>query len=469
MAREFDVVVIGGGPGGYVAAIKAAQAGKTVAIVEVRKLGGTCLHRGCIPTKALLKAAHVYQTAKQSTTYGVETGDVTFNMERAQTYKRDLVDGLEKGIEHLMKQGKIEVFRGKASILGPSIFSPQPGTVSVEDESGESELILPNQLIIATGSIPRELPGLPFDHKRILNSDDLLNFETLPESIAIVGGGVIGVEWASMLVDLDVNVTLIEVGDRLLPLEDKAVSREVERLLKKRGVRVKKSVTVDAERTSIHDDVVELAVGEEMLSVDCVLVSVGRVANTKDLGLQNTSIVVENGIIQVDSQYRTKERHIFAIGDCIGKLQLAHVASAEGVKAVETILGLEPTPLDYALIPRCVYSVPEVASVGLTEEAAKDAGHDVKTGTYRFNGLGKARIEGQADGFVKLVSDKETDDLLGVHIVGPKATELITEGGLALVLNATAWEMGQLVHPHPALSEAFQEAALAVDGLPIHA
>lgn len=469
MAREFDVVVIGGGPGGYVAAIKAAQAGKSVAIVEARKLGGTCLHRGCIPTKALLKAAQVYQTAKQSSTYGVETGDVTFNMERAQTYKRDLVAGLEKGIEHLMKQGKIEVFRGKASILGPSIFSPQPGTVSVEDESGESELILPNQLIIATGSIPRELPGLPFDHKRILNSDDLLNFETLPESIAIVGGGVIGVEWASMLVDLDVNVTLIEVGDRLLPLEDKAVSREVERLLKKRGVRVKKSVTVDAERTLIHENAVELAVGEEMLQVDCVLVSVGRVANTEDLGLQNTSIVVENGIIQVDSQYRTKERHIFAIGDCIGKLQLAHVASAEGVKAVETILGLEPTPLDYSLIPRCVYSVPEVASVGLTEEAAKEAGHDVKTGTYRFNGLGKARIEGQADGFVKLVSDKETDDLLGVHIVGPKATELITEGGLALVLNATAWEMGQLVHPHPALSEAFQEAALAVDGLPIHA
>ncbi|WDH74822.1 dihydrolipoyl dehydrogenase [Exiguobacterium marinum] len=469
MAQEFDVVVIGGGPGGYVAAIKAAQAGKSVAIVEAKKLGGTCLHRGCIPTKALLKAAHVYQTAKQSATYGVETGDVTFNMERAQTYKRDLVAGLEKGIEHLMKQGKIEVFRGKASILGPSIFSPQPGTVSVEDETGESELILPNQLIIATGSIPREIPGLPFDHERILNSDDLLNFETLPESIAIVGGGVIGVEWASMLVDLDVNVTLIEVGDRLLPLEDKAVSREVERLLKKRGVRVKKSVTVDAERTSIHKESVELAVGEETLNVDCVLVSVGRVANTEDLGLQNTSIVVENGIIQVDSQYRTKERHIFAIGDCIGKLQLAHVASAEGVKAVETILGLEPTPLDYMLIPRCVYSVPEVASVGLTEEAAKDAGHDVKTGTYRFNGLGKARIEGQADGFVKLVSDKETDDLLGVHIVGPKATELITEGGLALVLNATAWEMGQLVHPHPALSEAFQEAALAVDGLPIHA
>ncbi|MFN3366044.1 MAG: dihydrolipoyl dehydrogenase [Exiguobacterium mexicanum] len=469
MAREFEIVVIGGGPGGYVAAIKAAQAGKTVAIVEAEKLGGTCLHKGCIPTKALLKAAHVYQTAKHGSAYGVETGTVTFNMERAQSFKRDLVAGLEKGIEHLMKQGKIEIFRGKASILGPSIFSPQPGTVAVEDSSGESELILPNQLIIATGSIPRELPGLPFDHTRILNSDDLLQFEQLPASIAIVGGGVIGVEWASMLIDLDVDVTLIEVGERLLPLEDKAVSREVERLLKKRGVRVLKNITVDPERTEVATDAVSLAVGEETISVECVLVSVGRVANTEHLGLQNTSIVVENGVIQVDEQYRTKERHIFAIGDCIGKLQLAHVASAEGVKAVETILGHEPTPLDYALIPRCVYGVPEVASVGMTEEAAKAAGHEVKTGTYRFNGLGKARIEGQADGFVKLVSDKSTDDLLGVHIVGPKATELITEGGLALVLNATAWEMGQLVHPHPALSEAFQEAALAVDGLPIHA
>ncbi|TCI61383.1 MULTISPECIES: dihydrolipoyl dehydrogenase [unclassified Exiguobacterium] len=469
MAREFDVIVIGGGPGGYVAAIKAAQAGKHVAIVEAEKLGGTCLHKGCIPTKALLKAAHVYQTAKHGETYGVEVGTVTFNMGRAQTFKRELVSGLEKGIEHLMKQGKIEVFRGKASILGPSIFSPQPGTVAVEDETGESELLLPNQLIIATGSIPRELPGLPFDHERILNSDDLLRFEQLPTSIAIIGGGVIGVEWASMLIDLDVDVTLIEVGERLLPLEDKAVSREVERLLKKRGVRVKKNVTVDPERTTVSADDVALAVGDEQLTVDCVLVSIGRIANTEDLGLQNTSIIVENGVIQVDSQYRTKERHIFAIGDCIGKLQLAHVASAEGVKAVEAILGQEPTPLDYNVIPRCVYGVPEVASVGLTEEAAKVAGHVVKTGTYRFNGLGKARIEGQADGFVKLISDSDTDDLLGVHIVGPKATELITEGGLALVLNATAWEMGQLVHPHPALSEAFQEAALAVDGLPIHA
>lgn len=469
MAREFDVVVIGGGPGGYVAAIKAAQAGKSVAVVEANQLGGTCLHRGCIPTKALLKAASVYQTAKHGSDYGVETGDVTFNLEKAQQFKRELVTGLEKGIIHLMKQGKIDVFHGKASILGPSIFSPQPGTVAIEDEAGESELILPNQLIIATGSIPRELPGLSFDHDRIMNSDDLLNVETLPTSIAIVGGGVIGVEWASMLIDLDVDVTLIEVGNRLLPLEDQAVSREVERLLKKRGVKVKKNVTIDPEQTRVTADAVELLLGEEQVTVERVLVSVGRIANIEHLGLQNTSIVVENGVIQVDSQYRTKERHIFAIGDCIGKLQLAHVASAEGVKAVETILGLEPTPLDYALIPRCVYGVPEVASVGLTEEAAKELGHMVKTGTYRFNGLGKARIEGQADGFVKLVADETTDDLLGVHIVGPKATELITEGGLALVLNATAWEMGQLVHPHPALSEAFQEAALAVDGLPIHA
>ena len=469
MAREFDVVVIGGGPGGYVAAIKAAQAGKSVALVEANQLGGTCLHRGCIPTKALLKAASVYQTAKHGSDYGVETGDVTFNLEKAQQFKRELVTGLEKGIIHLMKQGKIDVFHGKASILGPSIFSPQPGTVAIEDEAGESELILPNQLIIATGSIPRELPGLPFDHDRIMNSDDLLNVEPLPTSIAIVGGGVIGVEWASMLIDLDVDVTLIEVGNRLLPLEDQAVSREVERLLKKRGVKVKKNVTIDPEQTRVTADAVELLLGEEQVTVERVLVSVGRIANIEHLGLQNTSIVVENGVIQVDSQYRTKERHIFAIGDCIGKLQLAHVASAEGVKAVETILGLEPTPLDYALIPRCVYGVPEVASVGLSEEAAKELGHTVKTGTYRFNGLGKARIEGQADGFVKLVADETTDDLLGVHIVGPKATELITEGGLALVLNATAWEMGQLVHPHPALSEAFQEAALAVDGLPIHA
>ncbi|WP_114571666.1 dihydrolipoyl dehydrogenase [Exiguobacterium flavidum] len=473
MAREYDIVVLGGGPGGYVAAIHAAQGGKSVAIVEQGKLGGTCLHRGCIPSKALLKSAAVFQTVKHAATYGVEVPESFLRFEAVQARKQEIIDGLESGIKHLMKKGKIDVFHGRGSILGPSIFSPMPGTISVEPEEGEGELILPRQLIIATGSRPRPLSGLSFDSEYVLSSDEALNMTELPKSITIIGGGVIGVEWASMLVDFGVDVTVVEYGDRLLPTEDKAVSKEVARQLKKRGVRVLTSAGAKSDSFKITETGVAIDVernGElETLASDKLLVAIGRLANVEGIGLENTNVVVENGFIQVDDDFRTKENHMFAIGDVIGRLQLAHVASAEGAKAVEAIIHGTTTPLNYPFIPRCIYSVPEAASVGLTEDEAKAAGIDVKVGTFNFNGLGKARIEGEANGFIKLISDKATDDLLGVHIVGPKATELISEGGLALVLNATAWEVGQLVHPHPALAEAFGEAALAVDGLAIHA
>ncbi|WP_312085210.1 dihydrolipoyl dehydrogenase [Exiguobacterium sp.] len=473
MAREFDVVVLGGGPGGYVAAIRAAQAGKSVAIVEQGKLGGTCLHRGCIPSKAFLKSAAVYQTVKHATTYGVDVPESFLRFEQVKQRKQEIVDGLEAGIQHLMKKGKIEVFHGRGSILGPSIFSPMPGTISVEPEEGEGELILPRQLIVATGSRPRPLNGLAFDSEYVLSSDDALDMADLPKSIVIIGGGVIGVEWASMLTDFDVAVTVVEFSDRILPTEDAAVSREVARQLKKRGVKIHTGAAAQSDTFRMSEDGVSIAIdrnGEQTtLEADKLLVAIGRMANVEGIGIENTNIVVENGFIQVDDHFRTKDQHIYAIGDVIGRLQLAHVASAEGVKAVEAIVNGTTTPLEYAFVPRCIYSVPEAASVGLTEDEAKRAGMDVKVGSFSFIGLGKARIEGEAAGFIKLVSDSKTDDLVGVHIVGPKATELISEGGLALVLNATAWEVGQLVHPHPALSEAFGEAALAVDGLAVHA
>ena len=473
MAREFDVVVLGGGPGGYVAAIRAAQAGKTVAIVEQGKLGGTCLHRGCIPSKAFLKSAAVYQTVKHAATYGVDVPESFLRFEQVKQRKQDIIDGLESGIQHLMKKGKIEVFHGRGSILGPSIFSPMPGTISVEPEEGDGELILPRQLIVATGSRPRPLNGLAFDSEYVLSSDEALDMNALPKSIVIIGGGVIGIEWASMLTDFDVEVTVVEFSDRILPTEDQAVSREVARQLKKRGVKIMTSAAAQSDSFQLTESGVTIDVDRNgdktTLAADKLLVAIGRMANVEGIGLENTNIIVENGFIQVDDEFRTKDNHIFAIGDVIGRLQLAHVASAEGAKAVETIVNGSTTPLNYAFIPRCIYSVPEAASVGLTEAEAKAAGLDVKTGMFSFNGLGKARIEGEAAGFIKLVSDAKTDDLVGVHIVGPKATELISEGGLALVLNATAWEVGQLVHPHPALSEAFGEAALAVDGLAVHA
>lgn len=472
MAKEYDLVILGGGTGGYVAAIRASQLGLKTAVVEKGKLGGTCLHAGCIPSKALLRSAEVYAQTKNSEAFGIIASDVRLDFAKVQARKSAIVEQLYKGVRHLMKKGKIDVYAGFGRILGPSIFSPMPGTISVKMNDGtENEMLVPKNVIIATGSRPRTLPGLEIDGEFVITSDEALQMETLPSSIIIVGGGAIGIEWASMLNDFGVEVTVLEYADRILPSEDRDVSKEVEKLLKRRGITIMTEAKVLPETLEKGSGVTIRAEhqGEQKtFTAEKMLVCIGRQANIEGIGLENTDIVIENGVIQTNEFYQTKEPHIYAIGDVIGGLQLAHVASHEGIVAVEHIVGQNPFPIDYTMVSKCVYSRPEVASVGLTEEEAKAKGYEVKVGKFPFKAIGKALVFGEAEGFVKIVADQKTNDLLGVHMVGPHVTDMISEAGLARVLDATPWEVAHAIHPHPTLSEAMAEAALAVDGNAIH-
>ncbi|WP_050615698.1 dihydrolipoyl dehydrogenase [Bacillus testis] len=472
MATEYDVVIVGGGPGGYVAAIRASQLGLKTAIVERQKLGGTCLHKGCIPSKALLRSAEVFQQTKNSFDYGIISSDPSLDFSKVQERKESIVSTLYNGIQHLMKKGKIDVYNGIGRILGPSIFSPMPGTISVEMNDGsDNEMLIPANVIIATGSRPRTLPGLELDGTYIMSSDDALALEALPKSIVIVGGGVIGIEWASMLNDFGVEVTVIEYAPHILPTEDQDISKEMQRILKKKKINIVTNAKVLPETVNLSEQVsIQAEVKGELktFTADKILVSVGRQANIEGIGLENTEIQVKNGYIETNSFYQTKESHIYAIGDCIGGLQLAHVASHEGIAAVEHIAGQHPHELDPLQVPKCVYSHPEVASVGLTEAQAREQGYSVKVGKFPFKGVGKALVLGESDGFIKMIADEKTDDLLGVHMIGPHVTDMISEAGLAKVLDATPWEIAHTIHPHPSLSEAVGEVALAVDGLAIH-
>ncbi|KQO17475.1 dihydrolipoyl dehydrogenase [Paenibacillus sp. Leaf72] len=470
MAIEVDVAVLGGGPGGYTAAIRAAQMGKSVAIVEADNLGGTCLHKGCIPSKSLLRSAEVYATLLESDAYGIAIADgaISLQFDKVQSRKEQTVEQLYKGLQYLMKKHSIQVIKGRGRVIGPSIFSPRSGSLAVELADGEMEQVVSKNLIIATGSRPRSLPGLTPDSEYILTSDDALALEELPASILIVGGGVIGVEWASMMQDFGVQVTLVEAGARLLPGEDAEVSAELTRLLKRRGVRVLTSVQLSTTELSVGDGEVSIpattADGDVLLSASKLLLAVGRQANVEGIGLENTDIRTKDGFIQINEFGQTNEPHIYAIGDCIGGVQLAHAAAHEGIAAVEHMGGQGHAAIEPHLITRCVYSRPEIASYGLTEDGARTKGHDIKTSKIPFQAIAKALVLGDADGFVKVIADRTTGDILGVHMIGPHATDLISEAALAGFLNATPWEVGQLIHPHPTLSEALGEAMLAIDG-----
>ncbi|MRG86517.1 dihydrolipoyl dehydrogenase [Salinibacillus xinjiangensis] len=472
MAEEYDLVVLGAGTGGYVAAIRASQLGLKVAVVEKGKLGGTCLHKGCIPSKALLRSAEVYRQSKEADTYGIELGSAKVNFSKVQERKEKIVDTLHKGVQGLMKKGKIDVFEGFGRILGPSIFSPIPGTISVEMNNGEENtMLIPKNVLISTGSKPKSLSGLDIDGQYVMTSDEALEMETLPKSIVIVGGGVIGIEWASMLADFGVEVTVLEFLDRILPTEDEDISKEMTKLLKKKGIQIVTGAKVLPDTLTRENGVqIQAELNDDTASyqADCMLVSVGRAANVENIGLENTDIAVEKGIIQTNEFYQTKESHIYAIGDVIGGMQLAHVASHEGITAVEHMANQQPHPLTDTSVPTCIYSNPEVSSIGLTEAQAKEQGYDVKIGKFPFKAVGKALVHGETDGFVKVIADQKTDDLLGVHMVGPHVTDMITEAALAKVLDATPWEISETIHPHPTLSEVIGEAALAVDGKQIH-
>ncbi|CAM3164226.1 dihydrolipoyl dehydrogenase [Sporolactobacillus spathodeae] len=471
MAENYDLVLLGGGTGGYVAAIRASQLGLKTAIVEKEALGGTCLHKGCIPTKAFLRSAEVFATIKQSSSFGVDVSGAVLDFNKIQERKKAIVEKLHQGVLHLMKKGKIDIYEGFGRMLGPSIFSPLAGTISVEYADGrENSILTAKNVILATGSRPRPLGSLVFDGVHVLSSDDALNLVTCPQSIIIVGGGVIGVEWASMMADFGVDVTVLEYADRLIPTEDAGCAKLLQTSFKKRGIKVITGAQVLPDSFQCADGVQITAVKnarEQTFSAEKMLVSIGRLPNSEDIGLSNTSIETEKGLIKVNAFGQTKESHIYAIGDVIGGLQLAHVAAREGIQAVDHLAGQKVMPMAEAEVPRCIYTRPEIASIGLGEDEAKRH-YSIKVGKVPFAAIGKALVYGESDGYAKIIADKVSDDILGIQLIGPHATDLIGEASLAKLLNASPWEIAQAIHPHPTLNEVLGEAALAVDGQAIH-
>jgi dihydrolipoyl dehydrogenase len=463
--RDFQVIVIGSGPGGYVAAIRSGILGLRTALIEKDPfLGGTCLHRGCIPTKALLHAAHLYDDLKHASDYGLKAESLGVDFPRVHKRKAAVVNRLARGIEFLMKKRKVEVFTGVGSLADAK-------TVNVKKESGE-ETIRGEHIILATGSTPADLPHIRADHDVILDSDSALVLETIPKSMAVIGAGAVGVEFASVFNSFGAEVTIVELLPRAVPLEDEEISAALEKAFQKRGIGVLTSSQV---KTVAKDEPgavlkIEGKGGATELHVEKVLLSVGRKPLTRNIGLETAGVLTdEKGYVGVDEFMQTSVKGVYAIGDIVRTPWLAHVASAEGILAVDHIAGKAVEPIDYKKIPACTYCRPEVASVGLSERAAREAGHDVKVGRFPFTAIGKALILGESDGFVKIVSEADYGEVLGVHIIGPNATELIAEACMGLRLETTVEEIARTVHAHPTLSEAMLEAAHSVYGEAIHA
>ena len=467
MASNYDVVVLGGGTGGYVAAIRAASEGLKTAIVEKDKLGGTCLHKGCIPTKSLLKSAEMYVAAKSLQAYGVHAENVTFNFQEMLMQKDQIVETLYGGVKSLLTKAGVDVYNGTGTILGPSIFSPLPGTISVVTDNEEPKMLLPTTIIIATGSRPRALPFLPFDQQCVLSSDDMLQLQTLPSSILIVGAGVIGVEWASLLVDLGVEVTLLEVGPTILPTEDEDIQHEMMKQLSSRNVKIITNAQVNETTLVIEKQVLFKSENVNVVA-EKVLIAIGREACTSGIGIENTDIEVQDGFIVVNDVYQTAENHMFAIGDCIGGLQLAHVATAEGLAAIDYIVHKKRSLVQEAVVPKCIYSAPQIASVGLTEKQAREKYGDIDVKKVLFQSIGKAHSNRTTTGFMKMMTEKKYGEIVGIHLIGKDVTELISEGALAMTLRAVPEELSFTVHPHPSLSEVYSEVAMALQGKGIH-
>lgn len=468
MAEQFDVTIIGSGPGGYVAAVRAGQLGLKVAIIEKEndaRLGGTCGLRGCIPTKALLNAAHLYQKAGEFEHFGLKVKELGYDWPGVQKYKSDVVAKNSAGVTYLMKKNKATVFNGFGKIVGP-------GKVEVALADGKKETVQTRNIIIATGSVVRPIPGFETDGKQVVNSDHILELTQVPKSMIVMGSGAVGVEFASVYARFGTDTTVVELLPRIVPLEDEDVSKELARSFKKQGIKVETGLKLDKMEKSKkgvkvsgkNDKGADVPLEAEML-----LVAVGRMAYLEGLGLENTKVKVsEKGTVVVNEFCETAEPGIFAIGDVIPTAQLAHLASKEGIMVVEKIAGKKVEPIKHNLVPNCTYCDPEVASVGLTEAKAKEAGYDVKVGKFPFSASGKARILGETDGFVKIVSEKKYDEVLGVHIIGPHATELLAEACVGMALETTADELGRIMHAHPTVSEAVMEAAEGVHDLTIH-
>ena len=466
MADKFDLVIIGSGNAGYIPAIRASQLGMSVALIERQeKLGGTCLNWGCIPTKALLHTAEKLDDIRHGEELGI---NATFEFDYAKTAERrdKIVGQLQQGVSGLMKKNKVKVYNGTGRFV-------EPKKVAVDGADGTTELEADN-VLIAVGSSVSTLPGLEFDGEKVISSDDIVQGQDAPpESIIILGSGAVGTEFASMYSDFGTEVTLVEVLDRIVPLEDPEISEQLTKSFKGRGMKIMTSTKADPSSLDTGGDGVKLKVegpdGEQTLEADKLLVAVGRKTNVEGAGLENTKVqTTDRGIIQVDGHYQTDEPGVYAAGDVVGGYWLAHAAGHEGITAVEHMAGEDPMELDQDLVPRVTFCRPEVASFGLTRQQAEDAGYEVKESKFPFRAIGKALIEGDPNGFFKIVADAESDLILGMHAIGPKVTDLISEGVFAKLVEGTPQEIGMAIHPHPALSEVVGESAMAVDGHAIH-
>ena len=463
MAEAFDVVIIGSGPGGYVAAIRAGQLGLKTAIIERdKRLGGTCLLRGCIPTKSLLWTAELFSHVTQAAEFGIDLKNPAVNWAQALKHKEKVVSKGAAGVEFLMRKNKVTVLRGHGRIAGK-------GKVEVAGESGK-QLYDAKNIVIASGSTCKSLPFVPVDHKRIVNSDSILELPKVPSSLIVLGAGAVGCEFASIFNHVGSQTTIVELLPHLLPLEDEDASKELEKWFRRRKIDFLLGAAVEKVEPTGSGVKVSLKVANESrtLEAEMLLSAVGRSPVTQEIGLENTQVKLERGFIQVDEMMRTGEPNVYAIGDVLATPMLAHLASAEGIVAVEHIAGKNPPPINYDRIPSATYCYPEVASVGLTEKAAKERGYEVKTGIFPFTAILKAAMSNETFGMAKIVSEKKYDEVLGVHIVGPHATELLAEACLGLKLETTTEEIARTIHAHPTLSEVIHEAAELTLGHPIH-
>lgn len=460
---SYDLIVIGSGPGGYVAAIRASQLGMKVGVVERESLGGVCLNWGCIPTKALLKSAQVYDYIKHANDYGIEVGASKADFPAMIKRSRDVAGNMSKGVQFLFKKNKIDVINGTGKLLSNK-------KVGVTDDSGTTTEYSSNHILVATGGRSKELPNLPIDGKKIIGYRKAMSLEKQPKSMVIVGSGAIGTEFAYFYNSIGTEVTLVEFLPHLVPLEDEEISKQLERAYKKSGIKIMVNSEVKSVDTKgkLCKVTVKTSKGEEKIECEMVLSAVGVTANIEDIGLETAGVATDRGKVVVDDFYRTNVSGVYAIGDIVNGPALAHVASAEGIICVEKIAGKDPEPLNYNNIPSCTYCSPEIASVGYTEKAAKDAGYEIRVGKFPFSASGKATAAGAKEGFVKVIYDVKYGEWLGAHMIGANVTEMIAEVVAARKLETTGHEILKSVHPHPTMSEAVMEATAAAYDEVIH-